>query len=115
LLNAYENQEYPFEELLNKLNIKISPARNPMFDTMLVFHNELMNDEKSQLKGIKISPYDMKRSTSSKIDFKLDIFLGKESLLGSLEYNTNLFTKETMLKFVNHFKLICKQVGIYEK
>ncbi|MDE1376701.1 condensation domain-containing protein, partial [Bacillus licheniformis] len=38
-LQAYENQDYPFEELVEKVNIKRDMARNPLFDTMLVYHN----------------------------------------------------------------------------
>ncbi|MGN4562436.1 condensation domain-containing protein, partial [Bacillus cereus group sp. MYBK5-2] len=39
MLNAYENQEYPFEELVQKVNIKRDMSRNPLFDTMLVLQN----------------------------------------------------------------------------
>ncbi|WP_276209093.1 condensation domain-containing protein [Brevibacillus laterosporus] len=38
-LQAYQNQEYPFEELVNKLQLERDNSRNPLFDTMLIMQN----------------------------------------------------------------------------
>ena len=38
-LTAYENQDYQFEELIGRLNIRRDISRNPLFDTMLVIQN----------------------------------------------------------------------------
>ena len=38
-LRAYENQDYQFEELVEKLNIPRDMSRNPLFDTMFVMQN----------------------------------------------------------------------------
>ncbi|WP_157835595.1 condensation domain-containing protein, partial [Bacillus velezensis] len=33
-LNAYENQEYPFEELVEEVEVRRDLSRNPLFDVM---------------------------------------------------------------------------------
>ncbi|MFA7746287.1 condensation domain-containing protein, partial [Salinicoccus roseus] len=33
MLKAFEHQEYPFEELVEKLGVKRDLSRNPLFDT----------------------------------------------------------------------------------
>ena len=38
-LKAYENQEYPFEELVEAVEVRRDMARNPLFDVMLVLQN----------------------------------------------------------------------------
>ena len=35
-LKAYENREYPFEELVEAVEVRRDMARNPLFDVMLV-------------------------------------------------------------------------------
>lgn len=38
-LEAYEHQDYPFEELVDKLGVQREMSRNPLFDTTLVLQN----------------------------------------------------------------------------
>ena len=38
-LQAFENQDYPFEELVDRLAINRDTSRNPVFDVMLVLQN----------------------------------------------------------------------------
>ncbi|MBP5222589.1 MAG: AMP-binding protein, partial [Lachnospiraceae bacterium] len=44
-LHAYENQEYPFEELVEVVEVQRDLSRNPLFDVMLV----MQNNEQAQL------------------------------------------------------------------
>ncbi|WP_142286946.1 condensation domain-containing protein, partial [Bacillus wiedmannii] len=45
-LKAYDNQEYPFEELIENLDLERDISRNPLFDVMFA----LQNNEESHLK-----------------------------------------------------------------
>jgi NRPS condensation-like uncharacterized protein len=49
LLNVYENQDYPFEFLVEKLQLRRSDNKNPLFSTLFSMHNvnisSLTNDE----------------------------------------------------------------------
>jgi len=47
-LVAFENQEYPFEELVDKVGVKRDVSRNPLFDFMLVMQNLYNNDPNVQ-------------------------------------------------------------------
>ncbi|MCP5046226.1 MAG: hypothetical protein GY940_03585, partial [bacterium] len=40
-LNAYDNQLYPFEELVGKLKLKRETGRHPLVDTLFTFQDEI--------------------------------------------------------------------------
>ncbi|MBQ1467882.1 MAG: AMP-binding protein, partial [Solobacterium sp.] len=43
-LRAYENQEYPFEELVEAVDVVRDMSRNPLFDVMLDLHHDYENE-----------------------------------------------------------------------
>ena len=52
-LKAYENQDYQFEELVEKLEIKRDTSRNPLFDTMFALENmDVQIEELDKLKNV---------------------------------------------------------------
>src|SRR5690606_2579891 len=55
-LNAYENQDYPFEELVEKLNVRRELSRNPLFDFAFVLQNIDINE--TEVKGLKFTIYE---------------------------------------------------------
>lgn len=95
-LKAYENQDYQFEELIEKLGIQGDLSRNPLFDTMFVLQN--MQNQEMKLYGLKASEYDLGHNTS-KFDIHLEAEERKGKLKFNMEYSTKLFKQETMESF----------------
>ncbi|MGG4499325.1 amino acid adenylation domain-containing protein, partial [Paenibacillus polymyxa] len=54
-LQAYEHQDYPFEELVEKLNVKRDMSRHPLFDTM--FTLQTTEEGELQLADLSFRPY----------------------------------------------------------
>ncbi|WP_144028945.1 condensation domain-containing protein, partial [Paenibacillus tyrfis] len=54
-LKAFENQDYPFEALVDKLNLKRDMSRHPLFDTMFVLQNTEQGEE--EIEGLQFKPY----------------------------------------------------------
>ncbi|WP_317957546.1 condensation domain-containing protein, partial [Paenibacillus chitinolyticus] len=52
-LEAYAHQDYPFEELVEKLNVRRDMSRNPLFDTMFAWQGE--SGAVPELAGLKAS------------------------------------------------------------
>ena len=107
-LNAYANQEYQFEELVEKLNVKRDMGRNPIFDTMFVLQS--MNTSQIEMENIKITvkPLDFK---ISKFDFTLQAQEAEGKIKFDLEYCTKLFEKQTMGRFAGHFKNLLTDIA----
>ncbi|HEX3048325.1 MAG TPA: condensation domain-containing protein, partial [Bacillota bacterium] len=102
-LDIYEHQDYPFDAMVENAGIPVNPSRNPVFDTMLIFHNEIETSPDQEINGLKFSRYPLDSNTST-LDLKMDLFPAPNSNLGCwIEYNTGLFKADTIRKMFHHF------------
>lgn len=102
-VQVYENEDYPFDLMVEKYLPHHNASRNPFFDTTIILHNE---EEISRTvvfdDGVQIEEFihEEEIGTHSKIEFKLDITVRKEELIIRLEYNTDIFSESKMTKFL---------------
>ncbi|NTU28504.1 amino acid adenylation domain-containing protein [Bacillus tequilensis] len=106
-LTAYEHQDYPFEELANKLDTHREVNRNPLFDVMLVLQSS--EDFQFEVPGLSISSVTPKHDIS-----KFDLTLHAEEHSGGIrcrfEYSTALFEEETIARWASYFIELLKSV-----
>ena len=100
-LEAYENQDVPFEQVVEALRPKRSLSYPPLFQVMFVLNNTPAR--KIELPGVTLSELDF-QSTISKFDLTLVISESDQGLLGSWEYNTDLFDGSTIKRMAGHFQ-----------
>ncbi len=106
-LDALENQQYPFEELLQSLNLERDTSRNPLFDVTLVLQNF---ERSSNIEGLgPMRSYALQRSVA-KFDMALTVTESSEGLGVSVEYATSLFRRSTILRLAGHFKRVVESV-----
>jgi len=106
LQEVYDNQEYPFDKIVQNCSNAIRNTRNPIFDTMLIFHNEVDFYDDIKVDNLDISPYKLDKKTST-LDFKLDMVLNnKNELECSIEYNSSLYKASSMLNLAKHFEVL---------
>ncbi|MCL1791538.1 MAG: amino acid adenylation domain-containing protein [Peptococcaceae bacterium] len=99
-LLAFENQEYPFEELTAALDIPQDPTRNPLFDVMLVMQNTepfAANPEGQRYIRTVMNP------ESAKFDLTFDITERPEGYHIKLIYSTMLFRQESAEAMLRHY------------
>ncbi|WP_283591502.1 non-ribosomal peptide synthetase [Clostridium butanoliproducens] len=106
-LEAYENQDYQFEELISQLNIIREPSRNPLFDVMFTLQN--FDTENIEVDGLKFRPYEFENKVS-KFDMTLSASESKEKITFHLQYSTKLFRRETIERLSKHYINILKEV-----
>lgn len=106
-LDVFNNQDYPYEELVKKLLIERDTGRNPLFDAMLILHNNKIVGE--HFSEIKISPLPFVTKTA-RVDLLMEALETDDGLSIQFEYSTALFKRETILKFVDCFRKILTAV-----
>ncbi len=109
---AYENQEYPFEELVEAVDVQRDMSRNPLFDVMLILQNNentefKLGESNAELTGIEgvIVKFDLIFNIEE-IENRFEIILG---------YCTDLYKAETAEEIIKHFVEILKAVTSNEK
>jgi len=107
-LKAYENQDYQFEELVEKIGVKRDLSRNPLFDVMLAVQNTEIGE--IELNGISIKPYEMKNRIA-KFDITVSAVETEDSIDMNIEYCTKLYKKETIEQMMGHYINILEGVG----
>jgi len=105
-LQAIENQNYPFDELLDNLNLKRDLSRSALFDVMISLQNENQLNQKAD--DLTYNEFQDRRV--SKYDLTFTFVEKAESLVVELEYNSDIFSKETAAKLLYHLENILFEV-----
>lgn len=99
-LNAYRNQDYPLDELIEKIKLDKDKSRNPLFDVMLIQQSrDIRNEEISEL---TISPYRLKKK-STMVDISMYLYEEYEKLTLVMEFCTKLYKRETAERMINDY------------
>ncbi|MHA4842637.1 amino acid adenylation domain-containing protein [Flavitalea antarctica] len=101
-LEAYANQEVPFEKVVEVVVKERDLSRSPLFQVMFVLQNT-PEVEKLKLGDVELAHERFGQDTSK---FDLIFFMNETpgGLQGSIEYATDLFTEQTITRMAGHFK-----------
>ncbi|UCH94151.1 MAG: amino acid adenylation domain-containing protein [Candidatus Aminicenantes bacterium] len=102
-LAAFENQDYPLENLVEKAAANRDTGRNPLFDVMFAVQN--IDLPGFQVKGLKLESYNYENEAAI-FDLFLQVFETKDTLTLSLNYCVKLFKEETVKGFITYFRKI---------
>ena len=93
--------------MVEELAIPRDTSRSPVFDVMIV----LQNNEQTELKlgAVALHPID-NPFTISKFDLTFNFAESEEGLVFSLEYNTDLFKRASIERFITHLETLIESV-----
>jgi amino acid adenylation domain-containing protein len=111
-LDVFENQEYPFEDLVENVVLERDTSRNPIFDVMFVLQNYFESNQEISVQSIipsETETYSYGR-TNSVFDLSLTGVERGEKYSFIFEYCTRLFREETIIRFIHCFRRIISSV-----
>ncbi|SDZ33524.1 non-ribosomal peptide synthetase [Thermoactinomyces sp. DSM 45892] len=113
VLEVYANQEYPFDRIVEELEIERNLSRNPVFDVVFELHT-LRTDKQLEVEVTKDLSLSFEKSLDhiqySGFDFVFELFQTEGKIDGYIQYSTSLFQKETIERLSRHFIQLVAQV-----
>ena len=99
-LQVFENQDFPFEQLVQTLGLERDISRGPLVDAVIA----LQNIERGEVTGgdITVTPYPVEESVA-KFDIAFRFMERDNRLIGHAEYCVKLFKPETVQLLISHF------------
>jgi amino acid adenylation domain-containing protein/FkbH-like protein/non-ribosomal peptide synthase protein (TIGR01720 family)/FkbM family methyltransferase len=104
-MDAYANQEVPFEQIVEALQIERSLSHSPLFQVMFALQNASM--EQLETPELAIAPLHLD-NVNAKFDLTLQMWETNtdqgNSLQGFWQYNTDLFDEDRIARMTGHFQ-----------
>jgi non-ribosomal peptide synthetase component F len=98
----------PFEKLVDELQPERASSHSPLFQVVFAMQN--VPRERIALSGLEASGAGIEGEIA-KFDLSLVISEAEDSLIGGLEYNSDLFDRERMTRLANHFQTILASIA----
>ena len=103
---AFSHQMYPFDRLLEELDLARDTSRSAVFDVMLILQN---NGEKTE--GIEISDEELdhiidRGANKSTFDIRIGAKEINDCIYLQVDYNSDIYEKEMMVNLIKHYKKI---------
>ncbi|WP_433512347.1 amino acid adenylation domain-containing protein [Nonomuraea sp. CA-143628] len=106
LLHAYEHQDLPFERLVQELEPRRDPSRNPLFQVMFAFQGPDCDDP-DWGGGLRARREPRPAGGSTTFDLTLSVSDGADGgWSGYLEYSTALFDEATAARLAAHYRTL---------
>ncbi|MCK5057970.1 MAG: amino acid adenylation domain-containing protein [Candidatus Aminicenantes bacterium] len=103
-LECYENQDYPFDLLVEQLGLDRDLSQSPLFNFMLAHNNAETEENVQAMEGLETSPYAFEVDYNmSKFDLIFHLNEFADSLHPVIEYNSDLFERSTIERMVDNF------------
>ncbi|MBS9439589.1 amino acid adenylation domain-containing protein [Photorhabdus noenieputensis] len=104
---AFSHQDLPFELLVSELQPKRDSSFSPLVQMMIVFHNaDLEVDTMNNLFSEMISP----EKNIAQYDLLLHLIKSDNGVKAVLEYNTDLYKKETARSITQRFNILLEKI-----
>ncbi|WP_455772899.1 amino acid adenylation domain-containing protein [Virgibacillus pantothenticus] len=104
---SFENQDYPFENLLEKISINRKLSRHPLFDAVFALQKSL---DRSIYMGDVTVELSHNSTHTSKFDLMLTVLESEDKLCFEIEYSADLFTNQTIKKIGEAYLRVLEQI-----
>ncbi|MEE7625164.1 amino acid adenylation domain-containing protein [Methylobacter sp. Wu8] len=105
--DGLDNADYPFPALLKELKAGRDQSRSPLFQVMYAYQNFIQPDDLTDLHGGAQSPLPIEFlsgiNQEGSHDLALEVYQGKENFQLKLDYNTDLFSADTIRRAMAHY------------
>ena len=99
-LNAYSNQDVPFELVVKHVSQGRNLSYTPLFQVMFNFQKEMQSKLDFELLSIEALPLNQKLA---KFDLTFSLEEKHEEIKGYIEFNSDVYSRETIQELFSHY------------
>lgn len=106
LMNAYENHDVAFSAILRNANIKREANRAPLVEAIFNFGKSDVHEFSGLHTEVRENP-----RTAIHVDLFFNIMETGDSFTIDLDYHRDLFSGDTIVRWINHYKVLLDEVS----
>ncbi|MFW6012208.1 MAG: amino acid adenylation domain-containing protein [bacterium] len=110
-IEAYEHQLYPFDLVLEDLDLERDLSKPVLFNVMLAHNNTDLAKAPPAVEGLTVSPFVSGDFNMSKFDLILFIDEEGEGLHCRLEFNLDLFDRTTAERLAHNYRVLLGSIA----
>jgi amino acid adenylation domain-containing protein len=107
-LTAYKSQMYPFDKLVEDLNLSRDLSRSPLFEILVTLQN--IGDRQAKVATEETHGILDLGACQSKFDLSITFEEIGDALSFVIIYNTDVYERNIMEQFMNHFEAVLENV-----
>ena len=108
--DAYTHQDYPFDLLVEDLQIERDNSRNILFDIVLVGQNAADLPSGFSIDEHRVNAITSLGKSNVKFDLEIGFFEYGDNLLLNIYYNTDVYERRSIETVIRHFRNLCSQL-----
>ncbi|MFT5823204.1 MAG: NRPS condensation-like uncharacterized protein, partial [Crocinitomix sp.] len=109
-LESYNHQMYPFDRLIEELDLKRDTSRSPIFDISITYHTAPKNPNPEQVAEEKDNALNHLGDVKVKNDIELHFQEVDDSISFALMFNSDVYDLEMIERLMEHFKEVLNAV-----
>ena len=106
-LDGYANQEVPFEKVVEAVRPERATSHTPLFQVMFALQNAPIPS--LELPQVSLRPAKIEGAVA-KFDLSFNMVETTNRLAGVIEYGTDLFDRETIVRMTGHFTTLLQSI-----
>ena len=107
-ITAQAHQDLPFEKLVDELQLERDLSRTPVYQVAFTFQNA--PEAELTAPGLLLTRLQLPNHTA-KFDLTLVITDSEPAMTGELEFSTDLFAAETIVRMVDHLQTLLAEIA----
>ncbi|MFT5822223.1 MAG: amino acid adenylation domain-containing protein [Crocinitomix sp.] len=101
-----EHQNYPFNKVVEDIQLKRDSNRNPVFDSMLVFNNA---NDKTNIENLDYEAFKF-QETNAKLDLEITVTDSESILSFGVIYDAEIFESKRIKKMISEYKFLLNEL-----
>ncbi len=113
-LGAYENQDIPFEELVEQLSVDRDLSRSPIFQTIFAFEDAMPSArafDAVATPSLTVTRRETIHAKVARTDLSAWVSASEGGLLVTFEYPTALFDAAAVTRLLDHFRVLLRAIA----